>query len=548
MKKRVFTILTCLVFGIAIFLFAIQSPLAIGADCVYIGPGGGGGDGGGGSSGCTKVRHVECNIRVEEIKEEIILEEDVYDTKNNFIGRALLIKDKYRFVAGRFIGIDAYEKYTKTFTVSINPTCVIAYCHLEEHCWWSCGGSVCCSMDEVCVCGSCKVEINECRDEAERKLEELANSVDVNPSFEAKRQDVNDINKGHEGNNPTIDVELSHISVDRGHPEPSDPNSKYVTRTVTMEYTYNLTPAWINPQTGQVKYEPVTKDAITAKEQQDYIKVPEMYTTRLGDTIRIGQYFLPLNAKSTDVLRYYLLPNMQKEALGKELCTSIIQKYSEKDADVEHWSDILADINGVPLKNRASTTDEALGIIKSENGCRLSLNIDYRIAQGFYNEITETKKGIGSGGNGSRNPGIIGNVQTSIKGYNFYYRPIDYKEPFPNGLTENSYWSDVYDEKSNAVTVENASGNKLDLDNSFSQVTYATNADYNLKSIREYNSKEDNKYTSMMKISLGGTSSFISDGHGITRYDCQTFYALGCGPTNSDWEECQTRQTGVCKR
>ena len=538
---------------------------------------GGESDGGGGGNSCAggggglygpmtnpydrtcvlKKKTYKCEINEEEIEESVSLVEDVYDTKNNYLGEALLVKDQYRFLAGRFIGIDAYEKYSITYNVSVTASCNIG----AMVCQWTCGTMDCwdengnqyecpvCSCTLYKVCLPCEVETSYCRPQAEEKLEELVQAVDTDPSFIAKRQDVNDINKGLSGTEPTIDVALSHTSVYIGEPEPSDPNSTMVSRTVTYEYRYNLTPAWINPQTGQVKYEQVKEDAITEKEKQNYIKVPEMYITKAGEKIRIGQYFVPLNAKSTDVLPYYLNPDMTKTPLSKKLCEAMITKYDEEISGMEHWKYIIADINGAPLKNRANTTAEAVNIVNSEDGCRLSLRIDYRIAQGFYNEETKKKNNnnnnnIGGGGGA----GLNGADQVAIRGYNFYYRPIDYGAPFPNGLSDNSYWIEAYDGKNNAVTIENASGNKLDLDDSFKAVTYATNSNYNLSAIRDYNKKEDNKYTSMAKISISGTSSFISDGYGVTRYACQTYYALGCGPANSDWEQCQVRKTGVCKR
>ena len=120
MKKRIFFTFTYFIFAIIIFVLASRTSLAFGDDCIYVGPSGGEDT----RTGCELHRIRECRIKLEEIKEEILLEEDIYDTNNNFLGKGLLIKDKYKFVAGRFIGVDAYEKHIITYVVSITPICL----------------------------------------------------------------------------------------------------------------------------------------------------------------------------------------------------------------------------------------------------------------------------------------------------------------------------------------------------------------------------------------------------------------------------------------
>ena len=55
-----------------------------------------------------------------------------------------------------------------------------------------------------------------------------------------------------------------------------------------------------------------------------------MYINRNGKNIRIGQYFVPLNAKSTDLLKYYLYPRMSREPISEAMCLALIDKYSIK--------------------------------------------------------------------------------------------------------------------------------------------------------------------------------------------------------------------------
>ena len=72
-----------------------------------------------------------------------------------------------------------------------------------------------------------------------------------------------------------------------------------------------------------------------------------------------------------------------------------------------------------------------------------------------------------------------------------------------------------------------------------------------LYKIRNYNLR--NLYTDWSKINLDGSSQFINgtEGNfGIVRNNnnCHTFYALGCGPANANWQECQQRQKEICKK
>ena len=418
---------------------------------------------------------------------------------------------KNAVLAGTFIGVDAYETYKKKINVDIDAKCVRYYTKCEHRSvpCEICGGS---ETIFVCECGttSCEPDMNKCYKEASDLLEKLANQVSTSPAFVGVRQDVNDIK-----NKKEVIVKEDSENIDRGYPSCS---GKRCTRTVTIEYTYNLGPAWIDPITGKVKYEGDTDDPVTAEDKKTYIKVPY----DIGG--RGWIYFIPLNAKSTDSFDYVLRSrtNTGNSVYGSGLCEDMINKYNDKNND-EYWGDMLQDLNGNKLSLVAKTQAEAKK--KVSNGCLISYTGRIKIIQKFYYENNK-----------------------QLKGYNFYYRPIDYSEPFPNGITDDSYWKNVYNPKTNAVTIANAAGNKQDLDNSFSKITYATNENYNLNKIREYNADAKNMYTNWQEMKINGTSSFISDNYGITRYNCQTYYALGCGPANEDWQECKSRKTEVCKK
>ncbi len=157
--------------------------------------------------------------------------------------------------------------------------------------------------------------------------------------------------------------------------------------------------------------------------------------------------------------------------------------------------------------------------IDKDNGCYLSTIINFRVQQKFYGEVGEEGK-------------------KKLEGYNFYYRPINYSEPFPNGLASDSLWSGFYNEGDNTVSTKLVKNSKaiIKLDESFKNITYVADK-INVSDIRKYTKK--NPYTSWNDMNLNGTSNFISD-YSITRKknNIGTVYPLGCGPIASSMKTC----------
>ena len=254
--------------------------------------------------------------------------------------------------------------------------------------------------------------------------------------------------------------------------------------------------------TGKVKYEnncgsngdnASYNTCYNNETDKDYIKVfdeDKTVTRPTGEKVRIGWYFVPLNAKSTDLLRYNLVPRLSTAAISESMCLTLIEKYKTKNDNGEYWANFIAfKGSGEPMYPTAS----AINQVKSDHGCRMGLYTAFKIQQEFYHE----KNGV-------------------INGYNFYYRPIDYTEPFPNGIISNDYWYKVYNHVNNTTKVENSDGkidknNSKDLDESFAKITYATTDDY-----------------STGTISYGVSRQLL----------CKSYYKLGCGPSNSNWKQC----------
>ena len=130
-------------------------------------------------------------------------------------------------------------------------------------------------------------------------------------------------------------------------------------------------------------------------------------------------------------------------------------------------------------------------------------------------------------------------------------------------MIANDYWYKLYNRNTNATKVtypdgEDDKNNSQDLDNSFSKVTYETNSNYNGKTIREYNhaTAKGNEgtgngvtgvnriYSSWSEMNANGSSQFVSGNVGVSRKsNCQSYYKLGCGPSNSNWAQCGKPQS-----
>ena len=207
--------------------------------------------------------------------------------------------------------------------------------------------------------------------------------------------------------------------------------------------------------------------------------------------------FTPLNTKSTEgyTLKIVGVENLYNPKINGEmnLCTEMVKKYKNNYEYVSY----IKPVTGNFTKN--FTAD----LKKVENGCYISFDFELPTIQKFYGEeITEDSD--------------------ILKGFNFYYRPIDIDNPFPNGINDDSYWKTWYDTEKK----------EPNLKESFKEVTYWTN-NIDLNSIREYN--EESSYLDWETMNIDGTSSFISTQGIINRSSTinkNSVYNLGCAPTN----------------
>ena len=236
------------------------------------------------------------------------------------------------------------------------------------------------------------------------------------------------------------------------------------------------------------------------------------YDETKSQSVKFWHYFLPLNAKTGDDI-WIEVENSQERNLNINECESLMKYFSDIN---QSYRDYISPIDTIEIfkgdyKQYGRHSEDYLKL-EEVNGCKISAKIILPISQEFYNETTTNE----------------GNKK--FKGFNFYYKPININDPFPNGLTNTSLWKDWYNKWKNEQKVS------PNISDSFNEVTYiATNID--TAKVRNYT--KNNPYTSWKNISLGGRSSFIENENIVMRNEDVSFYKLGCGPYNSDWSECK---------
>lgn len=292
---------------------------------------------------------------------------------------------------------------------------------------------------------------------------------------------------------------------------------------------YQMYGVCMNKNTSKVRYLQTSEDSCNSDEM--YIKNYEQspIPTEFGKDNSHSHIFVPLNAKTTDTFVFSMGSNSTEEV---KMCKAIMETYPTT------YANYIIPINS----DEFTGTSYDSTIIDNDNGCRLQTIIPISIVQNFYNEVEE-------------------NGQLVFKGFNFFYRPIDITNPFPNLLVDNltnafnnafgtglkeSYWKSVsnvnnaesntilqkeywyYSKTDNVYRQNNNSGTEVvKMENSYNEITYKST------NVRKINETED--YTSWNNINSDGMSSIISTSGGdITRInaDISKIYKLGCGPQN----------------
>lgn len=550
-----------IIFAVLMLIMLLNNEI-VSAESVAVPGGGGGGDGGGGGGGHPTSAGTTCGV-CKKSSEWLLtsqIEADVYNTDGEMIGSAISGVNT-KFTAGRFVGLDVYEKYKHKITVNVESVCVTItltcncitgyYCKPYTNCY--CGKKdpdtghrawIPCQTDynnpiytsKTQTKGTCEALDSKCSYKSYTSSEKadpgsrdtcLSSSSPANvefekidPSFEATYYNSNDINKPKEtqdngGTYTIINNDKIQINSYYTQPDPfievTGPNTGKVSREFIYEIKYNLHNACVNTKTGLISYR---SDGCNDEEIEAHV-----LSEKGNDSI--GKYFIPLNAKTTNTFSFELNPNNRNGALRKsEICIAFIKKYP-------HWRNFIRDRNG--LSFMGVSEKNAINKIKQDKYCKYGITGTFNIEQEFYNETTKNK----------------------LEGYGVFFRPIDINNPFPNGLNEKSYWYNFYDlDTKKIINLKDALGNNIDIANSFnnSELNYKIYLTNNkIEDIKEFDlnaNLSDKMYTSWKSMNKNGISNFITESRfdilkRISKGNKYSFYKLGCGPLNASWEECK---------
>lgn len=252
---------------------------------------------------------------------------------------------------------------------------------------------------------------------------------------------------------------------------------------LTRYYYYEMYGACINAKTGKVRY---LNEGDTCNEEEYYIE-----NDNDDEKNRHWHIFTPLNSKSTEGYTLAFTENKATKQRG-DICQATVEKYAKN----YEYTLYIKPMTG------SFTNNVAIDKNMVANGCYFQTIIKVPITQKYYNEE-------------------ISGSESTLQGFNFYYRPIDVDNPFPNGIASDSYWK---------IWEENG-GKDPDISKSYDEYTYVTNMDED--EIREYN--DEIEYTDWSNMNIDGSSQFIQSSQIIIRNGKITndsFYSLGCGPQN----------------
>lgn len=296
-------------------------------------------------------------------------------------------------------------------------------------------------------------------------------------------------------------------------------NEERLTGFKKYEYTYKQNKVCMNTLTTDVSYR-------NGDCQENEIEVKK---TKKGDR-EFWPYFIPLEAKRDQASELNLLPADGGRLIFSQ-CLYVMQNNPVEEGKTS-YVDLIEKLDGSNFlgdfyKGEAASDDYKI-INNQGQVCVLTSRIKINGNQEFYNEVEKS----------NQNNLPEGESKYKLKGFNFYYKPIDITTFPNNSLASNSIWNEW----------NRAIEKKPNLTKSFDEVTYVA-ANINAKKVREYAVKINDRPNELGANLYGiwdktmypnGISKFIEDEGIVTRHvGLKSFYKLGCGPVNADWEECK---------
>lgn len=285
---------------------------------------------------------------------------------------------------------------------------------------------------------------------------------------------------------------------------------KQATREVEYEYSTNTC---MNFLTSKVRY---VNDASECNKDNEIIIANDTVGGRIH-----WHYFVPLNAKSSEYSVIELTKNTTSSNNGqksKNSCLYVLENNPiiAGNDDKTFYLDLIKRSDEKPFfsdyteKCKSSTNKKTCSkdykYFANGGTCYLTSTIKIPINQKFYQEKKDND----------------GNIIFS--GFNFYYRPININDPFPNGFSEDSYWKE-WDKEGRK---------EPNMANSYKVITYSA-ININTSIVRSYKNMitdgKPNTYSSWNNMSSSGKSNFISNQGVITRHNTGDYYKIGEGPS-----------------
>lgn len=293
-------------------------------------------------------------------------------------------------------------------------------------------------------------------------------------------------------------------------------------------YTFTVPKAYINIKNTEIKYvwnSNYKNYSLTGKFNQ---KQFSEYNNKLWQNIRDG-YYIPVNAIPESNAKVVFeagtgTDNTMGYTIKVKVDSPIIfGNVVEKNKSPKKISSILISNFG----------DESCGFGVTIPGCPKH---DCGPSGGTCNPKTDEYKCCRNSAYLKKHPEYYKNC--GMKDF-YVYRQITLGDPFPSRNAGNN-WKEWYE----SIT------NKAKLKDSYNKLEYSIDLTNDLISkIRGYNNKSGNEYTSWTQINNDGSSNFLKDGTsssisiGNNFKSNSTYYNLGCGPNNQEFEWCTQENT-----
>jgi len=388
---------------------------------------------------------------------------------------------------------------------------------------FSCSGSLNCGTKTT----SCKVMtpeqkkyitdsenywVKECYETISKAIESGKKWNIDNPTYKIYINDSNDYNANNDIDDPTKQIigekgcDIIGGCKDMKYEYKSNGNGfhVYTKEEGNTIFSYYPNAVCMEIKTGNVRY-------LLGTEKKCAVGEMEIKNDRNeNDEYDHWHYFTPLNTKSSNDFIISVLHGESGEKLEEEHCNSVIDNHPTE------YQNLMIDGNTEALQGGSDSVskEKAKLQIQKTGGCYLQSVIHIPIKQSFYGEKTKTNSS--------------GETTTNLNGFNFYYKPIDITNPFPNGISQDSLWDKWYQEYKNNGTYPEYE--EPDLSNSFTEISYIA-SNINTKKIREYN--KTYPYTTWSTMNVDGTSQYIENEGIIEKTNNATsVYKLGCGPLN----------------